>query len=127
MHTLLVTVDCLGEHVDLGLPAEVPISEFLPILVEACGQILAEDAAAVEEWELALYGGTALPTTSSLQSCNVVDGMRLVLQHLGTLESVAGPPITGRVHVFPYLPGSTDPDGPRVHWIREDPTSRGGE
>ena len=120
MDILLVTVDCLGESVDLGLPAEVPMNEFLSLLLEACGQILPEGPAPPDEWELALYGGAPLPLTSSLQSCGIIDGMRLVLQHPGTLEGVVSRPVTGQVHVFPYLPEGADTEGPRVHWIRED-------
>ncbi len=119
MSTLLVTVDCLGESFDLGLPAAAPISEFLANLLEACGQTLPEGAVPAEEWELAFYGGTALPMTSSLLGCGVIDGMRLVLKHMGTQEILVSRPISGRVHVFPYL-DSADAEGPRVHWIRED-------
>jgi hypothetical protein len=120
MHTILVTVDCLGESFDFGLPAEAAISDFLPFLVEACGQPLPEGHMPAEDWELAFYGGAALPSASSLQSCGVIDGMRLALQNQGTLESTRSRPVTGQVQVFPYQPGNTDAEGPRVHWIRED-------
>lgn len=120
MRTLLVTVDCLSESFDLGLPTEAPISDFLSLLLEACGQPLLENHALTEEWELALYGGATLPMNRSLQSCGVVDGMRLVLQNLGTLEGSVSRPVTGQVRVFPYPPGSTEADGPRVHWVHEN-------
>ncbi|HLV99968.1 MAG TPA: EsaB/YukD family protein [Ktedonobacterales bacterium] len=120
MDTLLVTVDCLGESFDLGLPAEAPISEFLSLLVEACGQPLLERHAPADEWELAFYGGTALPITNSLQGCGVIAGMRLVLQNQGTQEHLVSRPVSGQVQVFPYLPDNMDAEGPRVHWIRED-------
>lgn len=120
MHTLLVTVDYLHESFDLGLSADVPIREFLPILLEVCG--LAQHGAELpfEDWELAHYSGAALPRTSSLQSCGVVDGMRLILRNRGMQESLETVPIAGRVHVFPYPPANADSGGPRVHWVHKD-------
>jgi hypothetical protein len=120
MHTLLVTVDYLHESLDLGLPAEVPISEFLPTLLELCGLAQQEAAPPSEDWELALYGGATLPATSSLQNCGVIDGMRLALQNLGTLETVTRPPISGQGHMFPYSSASLGTEGPRMYWVHED-------
>jgi hypothetical protein len=120
MDILLVTVDCLGKSFDFGLPAEPPISEFFSPLLEACGKILPDGRSLADEWELAFYGGAALPITSSLRSCGVIDGMQLVLNNLGTLEGIIYRPFTGQVHVFPYPPDNTNSEGPRIHWIRED-------
>lgn len=120
MQALLVTVDYLGESLDLGLPAEAPIYEFLPTLIEVFGIAQPEVTSLAEEWELTLYGGGALPAAHSLQSSGVIDGMRLALRNQGTMENVVSRPISGRVHVFPYPPDNAAAEGPRVHWIHKD-------
>lgn len=120
MQTLLVTVDYLGERLDLGLPAEAPIHEFLPTLIEIFGIAQPQSQPPAEEWELTLYGGGALPAAHSLQSSGVIDGMRLELRNQGTVESVVSRPVSGRVRVFPYPPDNADAGGPRVHWIHKD-------
>ncbi len=119
MRTVLVTVDYLNESLDLGLPAEVPISEFLPILLEMCGLTRQEAAPLSEQWELA-YGSAALSITRSLQSYGVVDGMRLMLRRPAAQETAVSMPVPGRVQVLPYSPANAQSEGPRVHWIRED-------
>jgi hypothetical protein len=120
VHTLLVTVDYLDESLDLGLPAEAPISEFLPTLIEVFGIVQPEVSSPAEEWELTRYGGEELPAAHTLQNSGVIDGMRLALRNQGTVENVVSRPISGRVHVFPYPPDTADTGGPRVHWIHKD-------
>ena len=118
MRSVLVTVDYLNESMDLGLPAEAPISEFLPILLEMWGLARQEVSPPSDQWELA-YGSAALSVTRSLQSYGVVDGMRLTLR-MPVQERAAPLPGMGRVQVLPYSPAAAQSEGPRVHWVQED-------
>lgn len=80
MQTLLLTLIGPARRIDLKLPAEVPIGELLPKMLELCGppQGLQMTPA---QWRLVLPAkNAALPATHSLLACGVIDGMTLVLQ-----------------------------------------------
>ncbi|MEO7022234.1 MAG: EsaB/YukD family protein [Ktedonobacteraceae bacterium] len=80
MQTILLTLVGPTRRIDLKLPAEVPVGELLPKMVELCvSPRLPQFAQA--QWCLVIPGkGMALPPTYSLLACGVVDGAILLLQ-----------------------------------------------
>jgi uncharacterized ubiquitin-like protein YukD len=81
MQTVLLTLVGPTRRIDLKLPAEVPVEELLPKILELCGlPHLPETEYA--QWRLVIPGkSTVLPSTHSLQACGVVDGATLMLQN----------------------------------------------
>lgn len=78
MQTVLLTLIGPTRRIDLKLPAEVPIGELLPKILELCDLPLAEQA----QWRLVISGNhSVLPPTHSLLACGVVDGAILTLQN----------------------------------------------
>jgi hypothetical protein len=120
MNVLLTTVNYLDHCVDLGLPADLPISSFLPALLEICELTPSGTLDASEEWELAPFGGTAFPMTNSLESCGVLDGAYLVLRVAASTEFEVSERQSGRAYVPAYSSIDTDPGAPVVNWIRDD-------
>lgn len=120
MSVILVTVNCLDHSVDLGLPAELPISSFLPMLLEVCGLARTGTADPDEEWELAHFGGGVIPRTSSLENCGVLDGAHLALRVAASTETDARSRAPDRGYVPAYLSFDADPGGPIVNWVRDD-------
>lgn len=120
MNVLLVTVNYLDHSVDLGLPADLPISSFLPTVLEICGLAQSGTPPSYEEWELVPSGGTALPMTSSLERCGVLDGAYLVLRVAASTEIEVSERQAGRVYVPAYPSINADPGAPVVNWIRDD-------
>lgn len=84
MRSVLVTVDAPHESLDLELPAEVPLRELLPILLELCRLPVTppgpSGAAASSVWALGVAGLGPLPSSRSLAESEIVDGARLLLQ-----------------------------------------------
>ncbi len=80
MQTVLLTLVGPTRRIDLKLPAEVPIGDLLPKMLELCGppRVPPEVHA---QWRLVFAAkNVALPLTHSLLACGIVDGMTLLLQ-----------------------------------------------
>ena len=120
MNVLLVTVNCLDHSVDLGLPADLPIGRFLPMLLEVCGLAPSGTPDSDEEWELVPFGGDVLPIAASLERCGVLDGARLVLRVAASTEIEVSERQSGRAYMPAYPSINADPGAPIVNWIRDD-------
>ncbi|SFF46313.1 type VII secretion integral membrane protein EccD [Actinacidiphila alni] len=72
-----VTVVGERRRVDLALPAQAPIAEYVPRLASMCGQSESEAMPAV--WSLAEPGGPSLALDDSLAAAGIVDGATLYL------------------------------------------------
>lgn len=72
-----VTVVGERRRVDLALPAQAPIAEYVPRLASLCGQPESESMPSV--WSLAESGGSSLALGDSLAGAGVVDGATLYL------------------------------------------------
>lgn len=80
MQTVLLTLVGPARSIDLRLPAEVPVQELFPKLLELCAppHVIRDGEA---QWCLLIPSkGVALPPTHSLRACGVVDGAILLLQ-----------------------------------------------
>jgi hypothetical protein len=85
MHSLLITITTTQRSTDLVVPAEIPIRDIVPALLDVCGsQPL---TAPPEKWHLQLADATMpLDGTHSLLEVGVTDGAILVLQDMTTVE-----------------------------------------
>lgn len=72
-----VTVVGERRRVDLALPAQAPIAEYVPRLASLCGQPESESMPSV--WSLAESGGASLALGDSLAGAGVMDGATLYL------------------------------------------------
>lgn len=72
-----VTVVGERRRVDLALPAQAPIAEYVPRLASLCGQPESESMPSV--WSLAESGGSSLALGDSLAGAGIVDGATLYL------------------------------------------------
>jgi len=82
MHTLLITIATSQHSTDLEIPAEVPIGDLMPKLLDLCGP-QPPNAAQTQpsRWYLRLLDTpTPLIPTQSLLDAGVKDGAILVLQ-----------------------------------------------
>ena len=75
--SVLVTVQGPDERVELQLPAQQPIVELIPLLVEVCCGGRTIDGT---DWELGLLGGLAFDGARTLHEVGVMDGSRLHLR-----------------------------------------------
>lgn len=83
MQTVLLTLISSTRQIDLKLPAEVPVGDLLPKLLDICEPQQAHSDPS--QWRLILPGkGVALPPQSSLSDCGVDDGASLLLQNRAT-------------------------------------------
>jgi WXG100 protein secretion system (Wss), protein YukD len=74
----LVTVVGTRREVDLALPAQAPIADYVLDLVELCGE--SEDVALPPAWSLGYGLGPVLPPHTTLAAAGVADGDRLHLR-----------------------------------------------
>ena len=123
MQTVLLTLVGPTSQIDLKLPAEVPIRELLPKLLELCGAPYALESAQLQ-WRLVIpTKNVALPPTHSLLACGVVDGAILLLQNNASF--VAQPyQAQTRAQDLSFrpqaLPPSADTGGIGVRWNLPD-------
>ena len=82
MQTLLVTIDGPAARYDLQVPAEVPIRELIPMLLEVCRIPQApRQRAGREQWQLTISGvASPLHMQKSLVELGILDGMVLSLR-----------------------------------------------
>ncbi|RDD83928.1 type VII secretion integral membrane protein EccD [Streptomyces parvulus] len=73
-----VTVVGERRQVDLALPAQAPIAEYVPRLATLCGQPESEGMPPV--WTLAQSGGSAMAPGDTLSGAGIVDGATLYLR-----------------------------------------------
>ncbi|WP_409055171.1 EsaB/YukD family protein [Streptomyces sp. SYP-A7185] len=73
-----VTVVGDRRRVDLALPAQAPIAEYVPRLATLCGQPESESMPPV--WTLAPSGGSSMAPGDSLAGAGIVDGATLYLR-----------------------------------------------
>jgi WXG100 protein secretion system (Wss), protein YukD len=111
MRTVLVTVDTPRQRADLELPAEAPVGDLLPLLLDAL--ILAatpHTAEAANAWMLRTSDGAPLHPARSLIDGGIVDGMRLVLQDVASFQmerqrAAASQPLPQQVSAGPSTGG----------------------
>lgn len=72
-----VTILSADRRVDVSLPAQQPVGELLPQLLDLC--LRADRVATPSGWTLAPIGGLALPPAASLASARIPDGALLEL------------------------------------------------
>lgn len=98
--TLLLTMQGPRRRLDLELPADVPVSDLLPLLQQICG-----DSAGSDRWSLSrLTSGRPLQAAQTLLENKVLDGEALVLHK----ESV---PVEPRPAKRQTVPARTSQDG----------------
>ncbi|MFJ2636036.1 EsaB/YukD family protein [Streptomyces sp. NPDC087422] len=73
-----VTVVGERRRIDLALPAQAPIAEYVPRLASLCGQ--SESEALPPVWSLAESGGAPMAPGDSLSAAGIVDGATLYLR-----------------------------------------------
>ena len=76
-----VTVVGAGKRVDLALPSNTPIGEYVPALARLCGQ--PTGAVMPPVWSLATADSQPLPVETSLAEAHVLDGQVLYLRDVG--------------------------------------------
>lgn len=83
----LCRVTVVGEtrRVDLAVPAQAPIAEFISTVAGLCAQD--DDAAFPAVWSLAVPGRAPLPLHASLDQAGVLDGQVLYLRDLAAGEA----------------------------------------
>ncbi|HLZ21763.1 MAG TPA: EsaB/YukD family protein [Ktedonobacterales bacterium] len=87
MRTVLVSLDTPQQRADLELPAEAPVGDLLPLLIEAFGLARTQPAAeATNLWLLREATSAPLHPARSLMDGGIVDGMRLLLQDVATFH-----------------------------------------
>jgi type VII secretion integral membrane protein EccD len=69
-----ITVSSPQRRVDLTLPAEVPLAELLPDLLQRAGDGLADQGQQHGGWALHRFGGTRIAATESMAAAGVRDG-----------------------------------------------------
>jgi type VII secretion integral membrane protein EccD len=69
-----ITVSSPRRRVDLALPAEVPLAELLPDLLQRAGDGLADQGQQHGGWVLHRFGGTRIAATESMAAAGVRDG-----------------------------------------------------
>src|SRR5262249_38496232 len=80
MQTVLLTIRGPDRSIDLKLPAEVPVSELMPKILELCGPDLDKDQLRQARWRLFLAStGMSLSAGKSLNEAGVIDGSLLLL------------------------------------------------
>jgi type VII secretion integral membrane protein EccD len=80
----LLTVVGEQNQVDLAIPADAPITEYIDLLARLCGQ--QDDDALPPVWSLAPVGAEPLPLSISLTEAGIVDGQVLYLRDLLSAE-----------------------------------------
>jgi len=71
-----------ARRIDLKLPAEIPVRDLFPKLLELCGPQLAQSQEVLSQWLLVLPSREiALPPNRSLRECGIVDGDMLALRN----------------------------------------------
>lgn len=80
MSSVLVTVQGPEQRVELQLPADRPVAELLPLLVEVCARRHQSEHV---HWELGPLGGLAFDGGKTLAEVGVVDGALLHLRDSG--------------------------------------------
>jgi hypothetical protein len=94
--TLLLTLQGPRRKLDLELPADVPVSDLLPLLQQVCGT-----SADSDRWALSrLASGRPLQATQTLLENKVLDGEVLVLHQ----ENVPVEPRPARRRAVPAVP-----------------------
>src|SRR5579872_3500490 len=127
MRTVLVTLDTPRQRADLELPAEAPVGDLLPLLLEAFALATpatvtppsAGTANVANVWMLRAPNGAPLHPARSLSDGGIVDGMRLVLQDVASFqlerqrEAAATPPQPQQ------LPAGPSTGGIGIRWNRD--------
>ncbi|HEX5439955.1 MAG TPA: EsaB/YukD family protein [Ktedonobacterales bacterium] len=123
MRTVLVTITGPEREVDCEIPGDAPISELLPLLMDACGLDTpasggSSSSALTATWALGLESGPLFPMDKSLIACGVVDGARLLLRSRESRRMEAPPLAAAHAAPDEVLP-SPATGGIGVHWNRE--------
>lgn len=85
MQTILLTIKGPERSIDLKLPAEVPVSELMPKILELCGPGQDNDPHSQARWRLFLAStGMSLDAAKSLNEAGVIDGSLLLLSRRET-------------------------------------------
>ena len=92
MSSLLVTVVGPAERRDLSLPADAPVAELLPTLVQLVGDPHNGAEAEPGAWTLSQGTGQALSYDSSLGSSGILDGSVLYLARTRPAKTKEAPP-----------------------------------
>lgn len=117
MRTVLVSVETSRQRADLEVPADAPVGDLLPLLLDAftlAASLPAGDAANM--WMLRGPTGAPLHPARSLLDGGIVDGMRLVLQDAASFQmerqhAAAAQP--------PQIPAGPTTGGIGVRWNRD--------
>ncbi|MEJ7818525.1 MAG: EsaB/YukD family protein, partial [Thermoleophilaceae bacterium] len=102
MSTVHVTITAPDSKLDLTVPADLPIRQLMPSLLELAG--LSAGSGSAPGWTIALPGADPLPVERTLADCGVADGAVLALH----LAAQPGP--GGADEGVP--PAATDPPEP---------------
>lgn len=88
MQTVFITLAGPTRQIDLKVPAEVPIGDLLPRVLELCGSHLIPPHMLSAQWHLVLPDrGVTLSPARSLQDNGIVDGSVLLLQDSATVAA----------------------------------------
>lgn len=124
MRTVLVTLDTPRQRADLELPAEAPVGDLLPLLLEAFAlaapaTVTPSSTNVANVWMLRAPNSAPLHPARSLSDGGIVDGMRLVLQDVASFqmerqrEAAATPPPPQQ------LPAGPSTGGIGIRWNRD--------
>jgi MinD-like ATPase involved in chromosome partitioning or flagellar assembly len=115
--TVLVTVQGPDERAELQLPADWPVGELLPGLVEICA-LAAHSAGA--RWELAPLGGLAYDPSRTLREVGVMDGSLLHLRDVAAPPAGFAEPDPDSAAAAPPYPAYPPPEPPPPQPAYED-------
>jgi MinD-like ATPase involved in chromosome partitioning or flagellar assembly len=111
---LLLTVECDGSRVEVALPADVPIADLVPRLLDACSVEPVARSGGRSLWVIARPDGEILPGNLTLAQCLVDEGALLRLQdaaNAGRLEHRPPPPAPAAAEA-PMVTASTSGSEP---------------
>ena len=118
MTSTLVTIYGPSGPRDLELPADVPLGQVIPLLLQACvPQVVGTAWADPAYWGLGPLSGQPLPLEMSLNDARVLDGSTLVFQDM---ESWRGPVATPLPVAAAAVTSESGQVGPiSIRWNRD--------
>ena len=119
MRTVLVALETPRQRADVELPAEVPVGELLPLLLDAFTLVTPAPAQPANVWLLRAPNGVPLHPARSLIDGGIVDGMRLVLQDVATFQMERQRAVATTPPPPPQIPANPSTGGIGIRWNRD--------
>lgn len=116
MRTVLVALETPHQRADLELPAEAPVGDLVPLLLEAFALAPANPTDAANMWMLRIPNGAPLHPARSLLDAGIVDGMPLALQDVMSFQMER----QRAVAMAQQIPATPSTGGIGIRWNRDD-------